>query len=157
MKEIPLTQGKVAIVDDEVYIDIGHFKWQLRKGKNTYYVFRHSPIVNGERHTIYMHWEVIGKPPKGFVNDHRDGNGLNNLRENLRHVTIRQNGQNLKHGKRYSQYPGVSWHARDKKWVAMIRINGPQKWLGTFDTELEAFEAYRQAVNEIGETVINTK
>lgn len=157
MKEIRLTQGKVAIVDDEDFMDMGHFKWQLLKGRNTYYAFRRTPMVNGIRHTIYMHHEIIGKPLEGFVNDHKDGDGLNNQRNNLRHVTVRQNGQNMKHGKRYSQYPGVSWHTRDKKWVAMIRFGEPQKWLGTFDTEIEAFEAYRQAANKIGETVISTK
>ena len=157
MKEIFLTQGQVAIVDNRDYKKLSKYKWQASKPRNIYYATRQSLIVNGERHTIFMHHEIIGKPLKGFHADYRDGNGLNNQRNNLRHVTVRQNGQNLIHGERYSQYPGVSWHKRDQKWVAMIRINGPQKWLGTFNTEIEAFEAYRHAVNAIGEEILNTK
>ena len=157
MKEIVLTRNRVALVDDCDYKRLKGFKWQVNKPRNVYYVLRHSPMINGDRHSIhsiYMHWEVIGKPSKGFITDHRDGNGLNNQQHNLRHVTVRQNGQNLIHGNRYSQYPGVCWHKKDKKWVAMIRINGPQKWLGSFDTEHEAFFAYEQAVNALGESTV---
>ena len=148
----------MALVDDEDFERLNQFKWQLQKNRNTYYTWRHLPMIGGYRPPhILMHHELIGKPSKGFVNDHRDGNGLNNQRNNLRHVTIRGNGQNLIHGKRYSQYPGVCWHKKQKQWVAMIRINGPQKWLGSFDTEYEAFEAYEQAVNAIGEKVLSAK
>ena len=157
MKEIFLTQGKVVLVDDEDFERLKGFKWQLQKGRNTYYAWRNSPMINGERDApIWMHHEIIGFPPKGFVNDHKNGNGLHNFKNNLRHVTVRQNGQNLIHGTKSSKYPGVCWHKKDKKWQAAIRINGPVKYLGQFDIEKEAFEAYRQAVNELGDEVIKS-
>ncbi len=121
----------------------------------SWYAIRHTPMVNGQRPPmIFMHHMIMGKPPEGMVNDHEDGNGLNNQRYNLRHVTVRQNGQNMKHGSRSSKYPGVCWHKKDKKWVALIRINGPQKWLGSFENEIDAYNAYCQAVSNLGEYVL---
>ena len=69
-------------------------------------------------------------------------------------MTRRQNCQNIKNIETSSQYPGVSWHKQDKKWMTSITINGKQKFLGLFTEEFEAFEAYRQAVNANGEEMI---
>ena len=152
MREIPLTQGKYALVDDEDYGRLKGYKWFARKDKNAFYASRKSPRVNGRQTMIQMHHEVIGQPQKGFETDHRDNNGLNNQRSNLRHVTRRQNQQNRKYGS--SKYPGVSWIKTRRKWLAQITINGINKNLGGFKTELLAFNAYRQAVEQLGEQVV---
>lgn len=149
MKEIPLTQGKVALVDDEDYPELSKFKWHAHKDHNTYYAGRASPGVNGKQHHIRMH-AIIVRTPKGMHTDHINGNGLDNRRCNLRIVTTRGNGQN-RHCPKTSKYPGVSWHKRDRKWQAEIQIGGKHRSLGYFDIESEAATAYRVAcVSMIG-------
>ena len=156
MREIILTQGKVALVDDENFERLNQFKWCAAKIGKMFYAQRSIPKINGKQATIVMHREIMGKPPKGFEIDHENGNGLWNLKNNLRFVTNRQNCQNKRNGKnKSSQFPGVSWKKKNKKWQAYITINGINKYLGYFTDECEAFEAYKQAINDIGETVIN--
>jgi hypothetical protein len=103
-----------------------------------------------------MHHEVIGKPSKGLDTDHVDGNGLNNQKHNLRHVTRRQNGQN-RHAVKTSRYPGVRWHKKSKKWIAEVRINGRGTHLGRFVSETEAFYFYCKAVNDLGEEMVDSQ
>ena len=154
MKTISLTQNKKAIVNDIDFEKINKFKWYAHKDGNTFYAIRHAPTINGKRPLIRMHHEVAGKPPKGFVSDHKNGNGLDNRRENLRFVTIRQNGQNQKNRKSTSKYPGVYWDSEHEKWRAGIRINGKTKSLGRFKDEEKAFNAYMEANNNIREEVL---
>jgi hypothetical protein len=138
MKEIVLTQGRVALVDDCDFERFSEFKWHAQKSANTFYARRMSPAINSKRHMIKMHHEIIGCPPKGFMTDHADGNGLNNQRENLRFVTHRQNCQNKKNIETSSQYPGVGWRTQRNKWRARIKINGKEKFLDHFISEFEA-------------------
>jgi hypothetical protein len=152
MKEIPLTQGKVALVDDEDYEWLNQWKWCAYKNKNTFYAARHTKTENGKQTMIRMHIEVIGKR-EGLITDHINGNGLENRRENLRHVTRRQNGQN-RHDERSSKHPGVSWYKRDKNWQATIQVNGKRKHLGYFSNEADAFRAYCSAVKSLGESML---
>ena len=154
MKEIQLTQGKVALVDDCYFEKLNQFKWFAQKGKITFYARRMLPAINGKQGMINMHHEIIGRPSKGLMSDHEDGNGLNNQRYNLRFVTNRQNSQNKKNIKTSSIYPGVGWHKKGKKWNARIQVNGKVKSLGLFADERKAFEAYKTAVNKLGETII---
>lgn len=158
MREIPLTQGQTALVDDEDYEYLTQFYWCANRNKNTFYAVRSIRLVNGKRETVYMHHDTIGRPPTGLETDHKDGNGLNNQRYNIHHVTSRQNGQNKRYhngNKPSSQYPGVSWHKDRKKWRARIQIDGKIKHLGYFKEELEAAQAYKNAVEEIGESMID--
>ena len=155
MKEIRLTQGKVALVDDEDFEELNQHKWYALKSCNTFYAQRAGGRVNGSMTTIKMHHVILGKPPKGFVTDHRSGCGVDNQRHNLRFVTHRQNIQNIKKGNS-SKYSGVCWVKRNKKWHAQITVNKIKKHLGYFKSELQAFLAYQQAVESLGQTVIDT-
>jgi hypothetical protein len=146
-KQISLTQGLFALVDDADFEWLNQHKWCALKERNTFYAVRTSKTVNGKRTTIYMHIEIIGRK-EGLMTDHINGNGLDNRRENLRHVTHRQNGQN-RHDETTSKYPGVYWYKRDKKWTASIRINGRRKYLGYFINEADASAAYYRAVGEV--------
>lgn len=152
MKEIQLTQGKVALVNDDMYEELNRYKWCAKKHRNTFYAVRYLP--QNPNLLIYMHHEVIGRPPKNLMTDHENGDGLRNLKSNLRFVTSRQNCQNRKNIKKTSKYPGVYWHKRDKKWVAMILINKKRKHLGCFIDELEAFGSYKKAVEKLGEKML---
>lgn len=108
MKEIPLTQGKVALVDDEDYELVNSLKWYAHLQSGTFYAMRHTPRTDTEtRKLIGMHKFII-KTPDEFETDHIDGDGLNNQKSNLRVVTTRENQQN-QHKEKTSKYPGVSW------------------------------------------------
>jgi len=155
MRELQLTQGQVAFVDDDIYESLLGFKWYAQKHKNTFYVSRNISVAEGAGKRK-LHHEVIGKPPSGFMVDHIDGNGLNNTRENLRFVTNRVNQQNQVRStcKRHSQYPGVSLYSQNgwTRWVAGAKINGKRKTIGYFDTEILAYQAYLNAISQIGES-----
>lgn len=154
MKEIVLTQDKVALVDDNTFEMLNKFKWFAQKSDNTYYACRMLPRINGKHPQIKMHHVVIGKPPKGFKTDHKNGNGLHNFKNNLRHVTNRQNCQNRKNANDSSQYPGIYWHKQREKWCARIWSNGKMNHLGYFKVEINAFNAYKRAVETLGEEML---
>lgn len=147
MKEIPLTQGKVALVDDEDYVELSKYRWCAAKSEKTFYVSRHSPSVKGKRHTLLMH-RVIMHPPEDMEIDHINGNGLDNQKVNLRIVTTRQNGQN-RHQKKTSKYPGVSWNKELMSWCANIQIKGRKRYLGAFNDEKKAADAYQTACKNL--------
>lgn len=146
MKEIPLTQGKVALVDDEYYEELMEFKWYALMEGGTFYARRHSVTdEQGKRHTIRMH-RFIMNTPDGLDTDHIDGDGLNNTRANLRVCTRAQNQRN-KGAQRNnaSGFKGVSFHRGAKKWRAQISIDGTKTYLGLFLTRELAYEAYCDA------------
>jgi len=148
MKELPLTQSKFALVDDDDYPYLISFKWYAVRNGNAFYAMASVHSENGKRTTITMHRLII-KSPNGMVIDHIDGNGLNNQKSNLRIVTNRENFQN-RHGKKEktSKYPGVykTKSKTSKKWAAQIQIDGKIKYLGTFEIETDAAQAYKNAV-----------
>ena len=136
MKEIKLTQGMNAIVDDEDYDFLVLYKWHVVNGyaQNT----KKTPlkVVN-----IYMH-RLIMDFPDGEV-DHINNNTLDNRKSNLRICSHRQNQLNQKLSRRNtSGYRGVSKYG--KKWRAYISINGNDLFLGYFKTPEEAAKAYDQ-------------
>lgn len=92
MREVILSQCKIALIDDEDFEAINEFKWYANKHRNTYYALRHLPI-NSSKKLCYMH-RVIMKSPTRKQIDHIDGNGLNNQKSNLRICTGSQNQQN---------------------------------------------------------------
>lgn len=144
-KEIPLTQGKVAIVDDEDFERLSRYKWHyLKVGYAATNVYE-----NGKRRYVYMHREIL-QAPKGVQIDHINGDKLDNRRCNLRLVTDQQNKFNLPPFKgSTSQYKGVWWRKDKQKWAAGIRINGKSKHLGLFHDEKEAALAYDKAAVEL--------
>jgi hypothetical protein len=151
VKQIQLTQNQVALVDDNIYEAVSHLKWYAIKTYGIWYAARHSSRTEDAQHkqrVILLHWLVIGKPPKGMMVDHIDGDGLNNQRSNLRFATNRVNQRN-QIGHRNGRLAGATFHKGTKKWQAQVLINGKKKYLGIFDTEWEAHEAYKQAVKEL--------
>jgi hypothetical protein len=152
MKTIELTQGLCAMVDDEDYTELNTYNWNASKQGHTYYVIRYDISKSGKKTTTSMH-RAIMKTPKGMVTDHKDGNGLNNCKSNLRVVTQRQNRQNI-HTAKSSKYPGVRWHKKAKKWYTQIRIGDKRKHLGSFTTEIEVYKAYLAALKSLGEVVV---
>jgi len=71
----------------------------------------------------------------------------NNRLSNLQALSIRENTTKyLLSTNKSSQYIGVSWHKKVKKWTAKITINGKRVHLGCFDTQIEASNAYKNAL-----------
>ena len=142
MREIILTQGKVALVDDKDFEYLNQWKWYAAKSYRTYYAERKSSRSLGKRKQIKMH-RVIMNPPKGMETDHQDHNGLNCQRYNMRNCTHSQNQMNqTPHGK--SKYLGVSYK-NNKSIRAVINVNKKHIHLGIFKTEIEAAIAYDKA------------
>ena len=145
MKEIILSQGKVALVDDEDYEYLNQWKWCAVKARKTYYANR-SVLLSGEKKTIFMH-RLIMNTPAGLETDHADGNGLNNIRSNLRIATRQQNTFNRRASISKSKYTGVYvWYKHGRRYIkAMIHQDGRNVSLGNYPTEEEAALAYNEA------------
>lgn len=147
MKRIPLTQGKVALVDDKDFKELSRYKWCAAKTR--YNTFRVIRTEKGTTKTIYMHRQIMGFPKKMHV-DHKNHNTLDNRRDNLRVCTNSQNHQNrLSHKNSISKYKGVCWLKTQKKWVAGIELNGRKTHLGCFTDETEAAKAYDEAAKKL--------
>ena len=139
---ITLTQGKSAIVDDNDYDRLAQFKWSALRGSRTrWYAVRWSATVNGKRHRIYMHREVLGIVD-GLECDHKEGVGLDNRKSNLRPATHGQNQRNKGMlPSNTSGYIGVYFRKSSNKWFAQIKYNGQIAYLGAYITKEEAAAA----------------
>ena len=151
MKELSLSQGKVALVDDDTYEQVSQYFWHVQKRAKRYYAGRYRRKHEGKPGIIMLHHVVMGTPPSGYEVDHKDGEGLNNQRSNLRVVTHRVNAQNqIMH--RAGHLVGASLssdHYRLKPWRSQIVYNGKQYYLGMFGTELEAHRRYLQELERM--------
>lgn len=142
MKEIKLTRGKVALVDDADFEILSKYKWSAIKGRNTYYASRQERSSNGRQKSIKMHRQILGTTSSEIHIDHRDGDGLNNQRTNLRECTHAQNKQNaLGHSGASSKYKGVTYMKDSGKWIARISVNKNTYYLGVFKSEVDAAKA----------------
>lgn len=146
MKKIQLTQGKVALVDDMDYAWLNRRKWYAKQYRCIYYAQR---SIGGRRNRkLELMHRVILELHAGDKRqcDHRDGDGLNNRRTNLRICTGMQNIQSSrKRTTGTSKYKGVHWFRRDGKWYSKIQIRGKQRHLGGFESEIDAAKAYDKA------------
>lgn len=144
MKQIalhPLSCGKYAIVDDEDYERLRGFKWNL---VGNGYVARYEGCRE-ERKWFLMHREIMGAVHgDGKKVDHRNRIKTDCQRHNLRMATDSQNQGNRKPSRnKASRFKGV----HKSGWVASIQMDGKKKYLGTFDTEIEAAKAYNAAAS----------
>lgn len=135
MQYIPLTRGKLAIIDDEDYQRVSQLKWQLiktgRKQDREYAVHGYDRHSNSKK--LYMH-RFIMNTPQGYDTDHINFNGLDNRKCNLRIVTRGENTMHKQIPKR-GQYSYVYWFDKTKRWVAKPTINGRQTSVAYFKTE----------------------
>lgn len=152
MMEVPLTRGLVALVDDTDYDQVSRFSWCATRVGRRFYAVR-TEQRGGRRRTVLMHrWLMT--PPAHLEVDHRNGNGLDNRRENLRIATSSQNKANRKVRleSKTSRYHGVHWDKARGQWRVSVRggekgASGKSRsvHIGRFDDEVEAARAYDSA------------
>ena len=115
MKKIPLTQGMVALVDDEDYAFINSFKWYAKESKKSWYAVRmkgynkHSmrgckkgARIQRKRKTIRMH-NFIMKPGPAEVIHHKSGDGLDCQRNNMMLTDVSGNNQYVANKRKENQ------------------------------------------------------
>ena|SRR5438128_3286608 len=145
MKETPLTQGYVALVDDEDYERVAQFTWHAGIDRRAVYAQRSIA-----RTTVQLHRLVLEITDAALQVDHRDHNGLNCQKQNLRVCTNSQNQGNKRKSTRStsSKYKGVSWHKQRGKWQATITRLNKFSFLGYFSSEEDAARAYDRAARD---------
>lgn len=147
MKQIELTKGKFALVDDEDFEKVSQYKWCFNQG----YVIR-GKWNKGKTDAIAMH-RFIMNAQKGELVDHINHNGLDNRRQNLRIATRQQNAINsFKPINNTSGYKGVNYmkgEGRVKRWRAVIKFNQKYIHIGYFMDAIEASRAYDKKAKEL--------
>ncbi len=138
-------ETKVSIED----VDLRNFNWHVRVKPKTQYAQTYKNGKHIAIHRVILE-RIIGRPlEKGEYVDHRNNDGLDNRRENLR---LASNSQNLANRglntNNKTGYKGVSWNTLCNKYEAYIRVQGKRKHLGLFDTAEEAHKAYCDAAKE---------
>jgi len=157
MTAIPLTHGMVALIDDVDWPLVAGHKWYADRHHGKWYA-RAKIGPKGQKRAVKMHRLILPGLP---MIDHRDGDGLNNQRHNLRACTQSQNMANQTSRRGRSRFKGVRPY-RGSRWWAVIACDGRRTRLGTFDCEVEAAKAYNAAavrlfgeyarLNEINDT-----
>jgi hypothetical protein len=151
MKKIPLTQGKVSLVDDDDFEYLNQFNWHMSTYRELNYAKRN--VRAGTSHKLRpMHREIFEYRGIDLTNlevDHINGDGLDNRRSNLRLATHKENLANCakrsatrckNHG-----FKGITFNPKNAKWVAQIAVNGKHIECGEYNTPSKAANAYDDA------------
>ena len=149
MKEIKLTQGQVALVDDEDFEKVNQFKWHATKSNrcNSLYALC---FISTNKPRLRMHRLIMNVTDNNVFVDHINRNGLDNRKSNLRLCSNAQNQINkTKHKNNTSGYKGVFYSKQHKKFRANIGYKGRKIFIGLFDTAIEAAKAYDNKSNEL--------
>jgi hypothetical protein len=147
---IPLTRGLFATVDASDYPMLNAHSWCAAHRRNTYYAVRFLG-TGPARITILMHRAILELAPGRVPEvDHIDGDGLNNVRTNLRVATHAQNIHNARRrSDNVSGYRGVSRDSFNRKWRAAIMLDGKLYQLGRFAEIDDAARAYDAAARRL--------
>jgi hypothetical protein len=150
MKTIPLSQGKVALVDDADFEKVNQFEWYAAYNPaGRWYAQGGVRSANGKWTIQMMHRVIMGLEhgdPRQVDHKNREMT-LDNRRKNLRVATVKQNRQNAGLSKNNtSTFKGVSWHKATEKWEARISTGCKRIHLGNFETPKIAAQAYDAAV-----------
>src|SRR3989304_3991655 len=146
MKEIILASGHKVSFDDKDFDLVSAYNWYLCKSKNERLYARGRLKIN-PRIRVQMHRLIVDLLPNEDV-DHKDDDGLNNQKDNLRKCSRSQNLQNKrKFPKDFStsQYKGVCWDKVNQNWKSRIYIEGRRICIGNFNSEIIAAIAYNNA------------
>jgi len=146
MKEIQLTQGKVAIVDDEDYEYLNQFKWFANLQGKKFYARTNIPNKKGKRGSMLMHRLILNMLNSKLQVDHLNHYTLDNRKCNIRICTQSDNLKNRMINKNNSTgYKGVVYNKSNKKFIAKIGVNKNIIYIGVFIDPIDAALAYNAA------------
>lgn len=149
MRQVPLTKGKFAVVDDADYELVSRYKWTANQAGRRWYARTYAPGIDGRQRYTFMHRLILGFP-MGAVSDHINGNSLDNRRSNLRVCSYAENSRAFRQPKAHktSAFRGVSWEEKRQRWYVQIKVNYQKIHVGRFDDEREAALAYDAAARK---------
>ncbi len=143
--KIELSGGKFAVIDKRDSKIVNGYSWHAHKTPTGKWYARTCLVERGRKRWIWMHRLILGIDPEK-ITDHKNGNGLDNRRKNLRESTYSRNARNMRVRRHSSRFKGVTWNKRRGHWVAQIEIGGRKGvYLGSFHDERDAARAYDEA------------
>lgn len=135
--------------EHEVWVDMADYdlvrdyRWTLRPSRGTFYAQTNIPLADGTYTTLQMHRLLAPTTTQIY---HRDRNGLNNTRANLREATGRVNALNRRlFSSNKSGYRGVYWLKSKSRWIAQLKVNGKTAHRSSHHTPEDAAKAYDRA------------
>jgi hypothetical protein len=148
-RRIYLGEGEWTILDQQDYYRYQELKWLVKGNGSKLYAVGSVKTEPKKTRMTWMHREIMNAPKELLV-DHRNGDSLDNRRENLRFATQSQNIANAirDKSKTTSRFTGVNFDKRRKRWLASIRNQGKKVFLGRFKNEMAAARAYDKAARE---------
>lgn len=152
VQRITLSRGRVALVDEQDYPILSQYHWlavihRTSHGERWYAVRNLPRDSDGKRQQVYMHRQLM---PLAKEVDHRNNDGLDNQRHNLRECEPWQNNANQRKTRGSSRFKGVSFDGRPGRgWRACITFAGRQRFLGYHDSEVAAAAAYDDAARSL--------
>lgn len=136
----------IALVNaaDLLFVLDGGGRWGARRERPGLTLYAHR-YCSGS--TKAMHHQLLNLDV-GRVGDHRNGDGLDNRRLNLRAATRAQNARNRRDHASSSRFKGVGWSEAARKWKAQIGVDNRRIYIGVYSTEETAARAYDAAARE---------
>jgi hypothetical protein len=146
--KVPLASGFFAVVDRKDVRKVSRYSWYVHTTPTGKRYARTTIFVQGKKRWLWMHHLCISLKA-GEICDHRDGNGLNNRRANLRRSTYTNNARGMRVRPHSSRFKGVSWRKNRRRWISQIELSGRRNlYLGSFRLEIEAARAYDRAARK---------
>lgn len=146
---IPLSQGMFVVIDADDLPLVEGYAWVAARRRHVWYAIANVRQPHGGSTAVLMH-RLILDAPKGMQVDHKDGDGLNNRRSNIRLCTPSQNQQNrVRREPNATGYFGIYYIPKARRWVANIKHQRKRIYIGCFSTPEAAAIAYDERAREL--------
>lgn len=167
VRKIKLTNGMTALVDNDDYCLVNQYKWRYWKKPNniTGYAYTSIKINNKWKNSVQMHRLILGLTNPQIITDHKNDNGLDNRKANLRICSKQENNCNVnkrknntsgykgvykrEYGYNLNKYGNKIRYKKKNIWECHIRFSGKTIHIGVFSTKIEAAKAYDKKAKEL--------